>query len=85
MEGCEASLIDASKMILFSAGQGGWGSVVSKIPHPIPFHSIPGYYPSMAFSHHHHIPKQKHPVLPLKRTSTPSSFVPQPTLLHPSV
>lgn len=25
MEGCEASLIDASKMILFSAGQGGLG------------------------------------------------------------
>lgn len=50
MEGCEACLIDASKVILFSAGQGCWGSVVSKLRHPIPFHSILGYYPSMAFS-----------------------------------
>lgn len=40
MEGCEACLIDASKVILFSAGQGGWESVGVKI-YPILSHSIP--------------------------------------------
>lgn len=32
MEGCKACLIDALKVILFSAGQDGWGSVVSSYP-----------------------------------------------------
>lgn len=77
MEGCEACLIDASKVILFSAGQDGWGSVVSKLPHPIPFHSIPGYNPSMAFSHHHHTPKQKHPAPTLKKLKGAQSFTEQ--------
>lgn len=35
MEGCETCLIDASKVILFSAGQGGWSN------YPILSHSIP--------------------------------------------
>lgn len=50
MEGCEACLIDASKVILFLAGQDGWGSVVSS--YPILSHSIP----SQAIIHPWHSP-----------------------------
>lgn len=71
MEGCEACLIDASKVILFSAGQDGWGSVVSS--YPILSHSIP----SMAFSRHHHTPKQKHPAPTLKKLKGAQSFTEQ--------
>ena len=49
MEGCEACLIDASEVVLF--GWLGKCGVKTSPSYPIPFHSIPGYYTSMAFSH----------------------------------